>query len=155
MISPFLRFCLKPNCAIGNPCYELPMESISSFTERIELLYKKFYTIGKPQFKIPNEGLLVAENTKPSELCTTWQSKHAYLDTLNRDGPLISAVWISYRKAPINWRGTHLFIKTHKKEACGSVSSPDEVSHVIICCRKRMIFRDSHKLLTFPKKMDL
>lgn len=56
---------------------ELLMESISSFTERVELLYKQFYTIWKPQFKMPNEGLLAAENAKPSEFCTTWQSKHA------------------------------------------------------------------------------
>lgn len=52
-----------------------------------------------------------------------------HLDTINRDGPL-SALWISYRKAPINLRDTYLLIKTHKTEACGRISSPDEVSHV-------------------------
>lgn len=35
--------------------------SISSFTEKTELLYKKFCIIWKPQFKILNEILFVAE----------------------------------------------------------------------------------------------
>ena len=38
-----------------------PGMNVSDFTETTELLHKKFCVLWKCQFKIPNEGLFVAE----------------------------------------------------------------------------------------------